>query len=88
MIVCEPTNKPLLLFFLAHVRGVTNALVFTKSAESTLRLLRLLTFFEEALALDVPHDGEVITAEAFSSDLAATQRKNVLERFKSKQINM
>jgi ATP-dependent RNA helicase DDX51/DBP6 len=88
MMVCESSNKPLFLFLLAHHYNATNALVFTKSAESTSRLLNLLAFFEQAWSQDGSEGKQPITAEAFSSDLAASQRKVVLERFKQKQINM
>lgn len=46
MIVCNSLQKPLMLFHLVHPIGATNALAFTKSAESTLRLGRLFEFFE------------------------------------------
>ncbi|TFY55761.1 hypothetical protein EVG20_g9201 [Dentipellis fragilis] len=48
MIVCESSQKPLVLFHLVQTHGVRNALVFTKSAESTQRLVRLFEFFERA----------------------------------------
>ncbi len=43
MVVCDSSQKPLVY----SVR-VTNALVFTKSAESTLRPVQLFEFFEAA----------------------------------------
>ncbi|CAG7852587.1 ATP-dependent RNA helicase dbp6 [Serendipita indica DSM 11827] len=87
MIVCESINKPLLLFYLAHKQQISDMLVFTKSAESTTRLLRLLGYFEDAMA-EREVGSKKIIAEAFSSDLAPSQRKTVLEKFKAKQIDM
>ena len=46
MIVCETAQKPLILFHLIHAHGVRNAIIFTKSAESTTRLVQLFQFFE------------------------------------------
>ena len=54
MVACESSVKPLMLFHLVHARNVTNALVFTKSAESTARLVRLFEFFESALSGSSP----------------------------------
>ena len=88
MIVCESSAKPLMLFHLVHARQVTNALVFTKSAESTTRLVRLFEFFEAAVqgahgASPIP-----VVARAYSSDLAPAERKPILEQFKSQEIHM
>ncbi|KAI0925972.1 hypothetical protein AcW1_008259 [Taiwanofungus camphoratus] len=91
MIVCESSQKPLMLFYLVHSRGVTNALVFTKSAESTARLVRLFGFFMSALAImdDKDRDGRpVAVAQAYSSDLAPSERKSMLEKFKSQEIHI
>ncbi|KAG8860793.1 ATP-dependent RNA helicase dbp6 [Serendipita sp. 411] len=88
MLVCESANKPLFLFYLAHSHGFTSALIFTKSAESTVRLLRLLEYFEAARASQNGAGQSTITAEAFSSDLTPIQRKDVLRRFKEQQVNM
>jgi ATP-dependent RNA helicase DDX51/DBP6 len=37
-----------MFFHLVHSVGVTNALVFTKSTELTLRLVQLIDFFQAA----------------------------------------
>jgi ATP-dependent RNA helicase DDX51/DBP6 len=91
MIVCDASQKPLMLFHLVHTVGVTNALVFTKSTESTLRLVQLIEFFEAARS-----DGHEAAAEkrkpvvvrAYSSELGALERKSILEKFKAQEIEM
>lgn len=88
MIVCDSLQKPLMLFHLLHKHNVTNALVFTKSAESTNRLVRLFQFFESILASQ-DGDGHLPKVlQAYSSELSAGDRKSILEQFKSQQINM
>lgn len=89
MYVCEPSQKPLLLFHLMSKRNVTNALIFTKSAESTSRLMRLLQYFEEARITGTSGSTEKPKkAEAFSSDLTPSQRKAVLDSFKSQNADL
>ena len=86
MVVCESSVKPLILFHLVHARSVTNALVFTKSAESTARLVRLFEFFESALSGS--SQTKEIVARAYSSDLAPGERKAILEQFRNQDIQM
>jgi ATP-dependent RNA helicase DDX51/DBP6 len=89
--VCDSNQKPLLLFYLVHERDVKNALVFTKSAESTSRLMRLFQYFEDAQAAnasDKDSGQRPLKAEAFSSDLTPSQRKVVLENFKSRKVDL
>jgi ATP-dependent RNA helicase DDX51/DBP6 len=93
MISCEPSQKPLMLFHLAHNHGVTNALVFTKSTESTARLVKLFKFFEGAWASaadvdQVDENRRPLVIRAYSSDLAVTERKAILEKFKAQEIDM
>ncbi|KAJ3529955.1 hypothetical protein NMY22_g8781 [Coprinellus aureogranulatus] len=89
MIVTDTLKKPLMMFHLVHAHNVTNALVFTKSAESTTRLLRLFEFFEEARVAASP-DGSSspIVAKAYSSDLSNQERRAILEEFKAQKINI
>lgn len=79
-----------MLFHLVHNHGITNALVFTKSAESTTRLVRLFEFFEKART--GPGSGlqspAIVVAQAYSSDLGANERKTILEKFKAQEIQM
>lgn len=91
MYACESSQKPLLLFHLIHKSNIANALVFTKSAESTSRLMRLLHYFEAARVANVSSQGsqrKPLKAEAFSSDLTPSQRRAVLDSFKSQQVDL
>lgn len=83
MVFTDSFQKPLMLFHLIHVHGVKNALVFTKSAESTARLVRLLEFIGEAIG----ESGRVYV-RAFSSDLTAGERAHLLENFKNQKTQM
>ena len=76
--------------------------MFTKSAESTARLVRLFEFFEEERIKASLCQGESagtnwkdkdqetgkIIIKAYSSDLPANERKMILEMFKSRKIDM
>lgn len=78
-----------MFFHLVHAHKVTNALVFTKSAESTTRLVRLFDFFEKALAKHAMAGAtQEIVARAYSSDLPTSERKSILEKFRSQEIQM
>ena len=92
MIVCEASQKPLMFFHLVHSVGVTNALVFTKSTESTLRLVQLFEFFEAARSASLgeaaAQDRRPLVVRAYSSDLGALERKSILEKFKAQEIEM
>ncbi|KAG7451095.1 DEAD-domain-containing protein [Guyanagaster necrorhizus] len=88
MIVCESSQKPLYFFYLVREHSVLNCLVFTKSAESTTRLVRLFEYFEQSRANN--HDGSYkpIVIRPYSSDLGAAERKSVLEKFKAQEIQI
>ncbi len=92
MIVCDSSQKPLVLFHLVHSMGITNALVFTKSAESTLRLVRLFEFFETARSTGEGNDAtqykKPVVVHDYSSDLSPSERKSVLGKFRAQQIDM
>lgn len=78
-----------MLFFLVHQHSVSNALVFTKSAESTSRLVRLFEFFESIRAWDNSGSERKQTViRAYSSDLSASDRRAILEQFKNQEIHM
>ena len=85
--MCDSSTKPLMLFHLVHAHQVRNALVFTKSAESTTRLVRLFEFFEKAFRGHGAPGGAVLVS-AYSIDLAPAERKSILEQFKDQQIHM
>jgi ATP-dependent RNA helicase DDX51/DBP6 len=95
-IVTSTALKPLALMHLVRARGVRNALVFAKSAESAGRLVRLVAFFEDARlsaarggADEAEEEGAgKVRIEAYSSDLAPGERRSVLERFKRQEIDM
>jgi ATP-dependent RNA helicase DDX51/DBP6 len=90
LITCEPSQKPLMLMHLIHNCSLSNALVFTKSTESTTRLVKLVEFFEDAWAEDTsgsePRKRTVV--HAYSSDLKITDRKAILQKFKTQDIQM
>jgi len=86
MIVCDSSRKPLIFFHLVLGRNVTDALIFTKSTESTTRLVRLFNFFQKEY---IAHDHQSLyVASAYSSDLLVSDRKTILEQFKAQRINM
>ncbi|KAF8899912.1 P-loop containing nucleoside triphosphate hydrolase protein [Gymnopilus junonius] len=86
MIVTDPSQKPLIFFYIVHTYNIKNALVFTKSAESTIRLVRLLDFFETERIRN--SDSSPLVVRAYSSDLSAQERKSILEQFKDQKINI
>ena len=91
MIVCDSSQKPLVLFYLIHSIGITNALVFTKSAESTLRLVRLFEFFEKACSTgegSATQYKKPVVVQSYSSDLSPSERKSILEKFRAQDIDM
>ncbi|KAI0255114.1 P-loop containing nucleoside triphosphate hydrolase protein [Lactifluus subvellereus] len=91
MIVCDSSHKPLMLFHLVHSVGVTGALVFTKSAESTVRLVRLFEFFEAARTTSLENTAQhkkPVVVRAYSSDLSPSERKSILEKFRAQGIDM
>jgi ATP-dependent RNA helicase DDX51/DBP6 len=92
MIVCDSSQKPLVLFHLVYSMGISNALVFTKSAESTLRLVRLFEFFDVAHSTGQGNDAtqykKPVVVQDYSSDLSPSDRKSVLGKFKAQEIDM
>jgi len=92
MVVCDSSQKPLVLFHVVHSLGIANALVFTKSAESTLRLVRLFEFFEAARSTGQGNDAtqhkKLVVVQEYSSDLSPSERKSVLARFRAQKIDM
>ncbi|KAL1739859.1 P-loop containing nucleoside triphosphate hydrolase protein, partial [Schizophyllum fasciatum] len=82
MAVCDPADKPLVFFHLVMAHGIRNALVFTKSAESTTRLVKLFEFFEKARMERAPADSRPVTISAYSSDLGGAERRAILEKFR------
>ncbi|TFK46117.1 DEAD-domain-containing protein [Heliocybe sulcata] len=87
MIVCDSAKKPLMLLHLIHHHGVRNALVFTKSAESTSRLVKLVEFFEDAWVASNPSAPKV-AVRAYSSDLPPGERRSILDKFRKGEVDM
>jgi ATP-dependent RNA helicase DDX51/DBP6 len=87
MITCDTQQKPLMLFHLVHDKDIVNALVFTKSAESTSRLVKLFEYFEDA-RVESGRESKRIVIRAYSSDLGASDRRVILEQFKAKEVQM
>ncbi|KAL4268789.1 DEAD box helicase family protein [Pleurotus pulmonarius] len=86
-VVCSGSQKPLVLFYLLVTHNVRNALIFTKSAESTTRLVRLFEFFEQARA-EQDSDANPIVARSYSSDLSTSERRSILDKFRSQDIQI
>lgn len=86
-IATSTARKPLVFFYLIHSRLISNALVFTKSASSTARLVKLFEYLEEVHL--VSHPSSKRTAiQAYSSDLSPGERRIILEKFKKQEIDM
>jgi ATP-dependent RNA helicase DDX51/DBP6 len=92
MVITSASLKPLVLFYLIQEKKIGNALVFTKSTESTVRLLHLFEYFfratNDSMEVDDDRTAKSVKAEAFSSDLAPAQRTAVLERFKRQEVGV
>lgn len=93
MVITSASLKPLVLFYLIHKRQIRNILVFTKSTESTVRLLHLFEYFfhvtaDSSMEADDDQIAKSVKAEAFSSDLAPVQRSATLERFKRQEVDV
>lgn len=84
MVVCEPSQKPLVLLHLLHNHNLRSALIFTKSSESATRLVFLLECFEDLRTSERAR----IAVRAYSSDLPANERKVILEKFKAQEVQM
>ena len=71
---------------------ITNALVFTKSTESTLRPVRLFEFFEAARSTGEGNDAtqfkNPVIVQDYSSDLSLSEHKSVLGKFRVQKIDI
>lgn len=88
MAVCDPADKPLVFFHLVMKHDIRNALVFTKSAESTTRLVKLFEFFEKARVTQGIAPTDHVTITAYSSDLGGSERRTILEKFRNREIQI
>jgi ATP-dependent RNA helicase DDX51/DBP6 len=90
MVVCETAQKPMILFHLIHTHSVKNAIIFTKSAESTTRLMQLFQFFESSRfsSHSTVESDQPVVMQAYSSDLSPADRRTVLDKFKNTEIHL
>ncbi|KAG0039158.1 ATP-dependent RNA helicase dbp6, partial [Podila clonocystis] len=64
MIVCDTSEKPLMVLHLLHHRKVRSALCFTKSVESAHRLYKLIQLYERQRASPTPAAAKDSTTES------------------------
>jgi ATP-dependent RNA helicase DDX51/DBP6 len=85
MVVMPPDLKPLNLLHLLHDSQfeIKSALCFTKSVDSTERLLRLIAFFGDAFTA-----GKRIVAKAYSGELDTGARRKLLAEFAKGEIDL
>ncbi|KAJ3098122.1 ATP-dependent RNA helicase dbp6 [Phlyctochytrium planicorne] len=98
MVVTDPYDKPLALFYLLFSLGFTKksdggVLVFTKSVEAAHRLAYLIHFFVDHAASASPKSSKspekaLVTAKAISSELSASGRRQLLDEFKKGNIKV
>lgn len=83
MLILPAALKPLNLIHLIHdpAYGVSSALVFTKSVESTTRLVKLLEYFEAA------HGGGKVV-KSYTSEMKPSERKKLLADFSKGEIHL
>src|ERR1700744_1917611 len=62
MIVCDTSEKPLMVLHLLHHRKVRSALCFTKSVESAHRLYKLIQLYERQRTSPTPATKDNTTA--------------------------
>lgn len=99
MLVVPTASKPLQLIHLLlsppsttsepNTAPMERTLVFTKSVDSALRLVRLLDlFFKEAPASILGSHGRRLTVADYSSDLSPGQRRETLKAFKDGKVDV
>ncbi|WRT70839.1 uncharacterized protein IL334_007838 [Kwoniella shivajii] len=89
MLILPPQLKPLNLIHLIHCKeyNVDKALVFTKSVESSERLVRLLEYFEDAYILG-GGGGKRIVVKGYTGELKPNERKKLLVEFAEGTVNL
>ncbi|WVQ86119.1 hypothetical protein IAT38_008287 [Cryptococcus sp. DSM 104549] len=89
MLILPPALKPLNLIHLIHHPDyhVDSALVFTKSVESALRLVKLIEFFEDAYLLG-GGGGKRMVVKSYTGEIKAAERKRLLLDFAEGKINL
>lgn len=86
MIVVPAETKPLHLLHLLHDPKfeISSALCFTKSVDSTERLLKLVEYFEAAYT----GSSKKLVARSYSGDLEGSVRRRLLADFSKGTIDL
>ncbi|KAJ9117288.1 hypothetical protein QFC20_000435 [Naganishia adeliensis] len=86
MIILPSEFKPLNLLYLLHDArfGIQSALCFTKSVDSSERLLKLINFFEDAYTGGT----KKLVVKGYSGELATAERTKLLADFKKGEIDL
>ncbi|KAK8850659.1 hypothetical protein IAR55_004579 [Kwoniella newhampshirensis] len=89
MLILPAALKPLNLIHLIHhpEYHVNSALVFTKSVESALRLVKLLEFFEDAYVLG-GGGGRRVIVRGYTGEMKSRERKKLLSDFGAGKVNL
>ncbi|WVW80576.1 hypothetical protein I302_102562 [Kwoniella bestiolae CBS 10118] len=86
MLILPSALKPLNLIHLIYSTefGINSGLIFTKSVESSQRLLNLLTFFNDAYI----NAGRKVVVSGYTGEMKAGERRRVLSDFGEGKINL
>lgn len=86
MIILPSEFKPLNLLYLLHDSrfGIQSALCFTKSVDSSERLLKLINFFEDAYTGAT----KKLVVKGYSGELRTAERTKLLADFKKGDIDL
>ncbi|OCF78959.1 ATP-dependent RNA helicase DDX51/DBP6 [Kwoniella mangroviensis CBS 8886] len=86
MLILPSALKPLNLIHLIYSTefGISNGLIFTKSVESSQRLLNLLQFFNDAFI----SGGKKVVVKGYTGELKSSERKRILSDFSEGKINL
>lgn len=82
-IILPPALKPLNLLYLLHTEGAAPSIVFTKSVDAASRLVRLLTYFEQAYI-----GGKKLSVASFTRDMKPSERKAMLSDFAAGKLDV
>lgn len=82
-IILPPHLKPLNLLHLLHTVGSTPSIVFTKSVDNATRLVKLLTYFEQAYI-----GGRKLSVASFTRDMKVGERKAILADFAGGKLDV
>lgn len=82
-IILPPHLKPLNLLYLLHSEGAAPSIVFTKSVDAASRLVRLLTYFEQAYI-----GGQKLSVASFTRDMKPAERRALLADFAAGKLDV